>query len=210
MRDLTTAHKTQLAAKMKRVGLLVAIDYTPTPLYVWTGRGNISWDGKTWLGVGDLGSISVITEKLGATPGSLKLTINGVPGDKIGTALDDASAGRDVQVFIGTFTESGGVWSIVDAPNRMEWADTDVHEIVEGDTTCSIEVNCETATSRLTMRNVLRCTSEDQHRHFPDDTFFDFAEQVAEQVLYWPTPEPSAATGAARDGAGRGGQTVLN
>lgn len=201
-RNLTTAHKTQLTSKVKRVGLLVEIDYTPTPVRVWTGRDDITWDSKTWKGIGDLGSISVITEKVGIRAGTLKLTLNGVPSSAVANALDDAQAGRSVKVWVATFTESGGVWSIVADPNRMEWADTDVHEIVEDDGKYSIELNCETPLSRLTLLNVLRCTTEDQQRHFPDDTFFDFAVQVAEKALYWPTPEPSSANSTASGGAG--------
>lgn len=201
-RNLTTPHKNQLTAKFKRIGLLVEIDYTPTPVRLWTGRGNIAWDSKTWNGVGRLGSISVIQERTGLRAGMIKLTISGLPTDSRAIALDDAAQNRSVKVWAASFTESGGVWSVVADPNRMEWGDTDVHEIIEReDNTISIEVMVETPLSRLLLLSVLRCTSEDQHLDFPDDTFFDSAATVAEQVLYWPNPEPSAANNAAAGGS---------
>lgn len=201
-RTLTTAHKTHLTAKVKRVGLLVEIDYTPTPVRVWTGRNNITWDSKTWTGLGEFGSISAITEKVGVRAGSLKLTLNGVPSASIARSLDDAQQKRSVKIWVATFTESGGVWSVVADPNRMEWGETDVHEIIEDEGNYTIEVMVETPLSRLQLLSVLRATSEDQARHFPGDTFFDFAPQVAEQVLYWPDVEPSAANNTASGGSG--------
>jgi hypothetical protein len=200
-RNLTTAHKTQLTSKVKRVGLFVEIDYTPTPVRVWTGQGNISWDSKTWVGLGDFGGISVITEKIGIRAGMIKLTLNGVPSANIANALDNAQQNRSVQVWIGTFSESGGVWSVVADPNRIEWGDTDVHEIIEDEGSCTIEVSVETPLSRMQMLSIIRATSEDQHRHFPDDTFFDFAPQVPEKVLYWPTPEPTTTNNTAAGGS---------
>lgn len=204
-RNLTTNHKTQLTSKVKRVGLLVEIDYTPTPVLLWTGRGNVSWDSKTWQGIGDLGSISVITEKVGIRAGFVKLTLNGVPSVAIGRALDDAQQNRSVKVWVATFTESGGVWSVVADPNRMEWGDTDVHEVIEDEGRYSIELMVETPLSRLQLLSVVRATSEDQHRHFPDDTFFDFAQQVAEKPFFWPDPEPTSKNNTASGGAGFAG-----
>lgn len=201
-RNLTTAHKTQLTSKVKRVGVLVEIDYTPTPLRVWSGHHDITWDSKTWTGLGELGSISAITEKVGVRAGSVRLTLNGIPSAAIARSLDDAQQNRSVKIWVGTFTESGGVWTVVADPNRMEWGMTDVHEIIEDEDRHTIEVTVETPLSRLQLMSVLRVTTEDQARHFPGDTLFDGAAQVAEQVLYWPDAEPSAANNAASGGSG--------
>lgn len=214
MRTLTTAQKTQLAAKVKYVGLLVEIDYTPTPLRVWTGLGNVSWDSKTWTGIGTLGNISVITEKVGIRAGKVTLTISGVPSANKEIALDDASQNRSVKIWVATFTVAAGVWSIVDAPNLIERGETDVHEIIEQGSekdTCSIEVTVETPLSRLSLLSVLRYTHEDQQLDFPGDRGFEYAAAVAEQVLYWPDPEPQQNNNSAAS-AGRGGgvgSTVL-
>lgn len=201
-RSLTTAHKNKLTAKAKCVGLLVEIDYTPTPVRVWTGHHDITWDSKTWVGLGALGGISVISEKIGVRAGFFKLTLNGVPSAAIANALDDAQQKRSVKVWVATFTASGGVFTIVADPNRMDWGETDVHEIIEGDDRHTIEVNVETPLARLQLLSVLRATHEDQQRHFPSDTAGRFAAQVAEKVLYWPDVEPSTANNTAAGGAG--------
>lgn len=201
MRPLTTAHKAQLAAKVKHVGVLVEIDYVGTPLRVWTGHHAITWDGKTWNGIGSFGGMSAITEKVGARAGSLKLTLDGVPMANKDTAQDDASQNREVKIWLATFTATAGVFSVVDAPNLIEWGETDVHEIIEAGSidneTCTIELTVETPLARLALLSVLRCTTADQELDFPGDLGFDGAEEVAEQVLYWPNPEPQAANNAA-------------
>lgn len=214
MRNLTTDHKTQLTAKVKYIGVFVEIDYTPTPLRAWTGLGDIAWDGKTWKGVGALGGISAITEKVGIRAGKVTLTLSGIPSEHKTIALDDASQNREVRIWVATFTVTDGVWSVVDAPNLMERGDTDVHEIIESGSdneTCAIEVSVETPLSRLSIVSVLRNNHEDQQLDFPDDLGQEYAADVAEQVLYWPNLEPQQAnTAAMAAGAGSaGGVSVL-
>lgn len=214
MRNLTTAHKTQLTAKVKYVGVFVEIDYTPTPLRAWTGLGDILWDSKTWKGVGALGGISAITEKVGIRAGKLTLTLSGIPAEHKTIALADTSQNRAVKIWVATFTVTAGVWSVVDAPNLMERGDTDVHEIIESGSdneTCAIEVSVETPLSRLSILSVLRNNHEDQQLDFPGDKGFEYAADVAEQVLYWPNPEPQQTNNAAASAGGGagGGVSVL-
>ena len=42
--------------------VLVELDFPEKPIRAWTGIGTITWDGKTWTGVGDLGRIGPIEE----------------------------------------------------------------------------------------------------------------------------------------------------
>lgn len=203
-RQQTSAQRAALSAKVKYVGLLVEIAYSPTPLRVWTGYGSIAWDSKTWAGIGDFGSMSAVTEKVGARADMMKLTLNGVPSDKIATAFAEGNKKREVNIYIATFSVSAGVWSVIDAPDIIAWGETDVHEIVENDPYCSIEVNVETPLARLAIINCLRYTLADHQRLFPEDLLFDAAEKVAEQVLYWPNIEPASASAAAANSSSTG------
>ena len=211
MRPMTSAQRAKLAAKVKYVGLFVEIDYTPTPLRAWTGLGNMAWDSKTWTGIGKLGGISVITEKVGIRAGKLTLTLSGIPSEHKTIALDDASQNRSVKVWVATFDVSGTTWTVVDAPTMMERGETDVHEIIEQGTendTCTIEVSVETPLSRLTILSILRYSHEDQQLDFPGDRGFEYAAQVAEQVLYWPDPESQQSNNAAANADRANGDKV--
>lgn len=213
MRNLTSAHKAKLAAKVKYVGVIVEIDYTPTPLRVWTGLGEISWDGKTWAGIGQLGGISAITEKVGIRAGQVTLTLGGIPAEHKTIALNDTSQNRSVRIWLATFNVSEGVWTVVDDPGLLERGETDVHEIVEEGAekdTCTIQVTVETPLSRLTIISVLRQTHEDQQLDFPGDRGFEYAAAVAEQVLYWPTPEPQQTNSPAATTSARSGRNTVH
>ncbi len=210
MRDVTTAQANALAAKVKYVGLLCEVDYSPTPVRVWTGRGNITWDGKTWAGIGRLGGISAIQEKVGARAGNMTLKINGVPSENLESALADTSQGREVKIWAATFTVAGGVWTIIDAPVLLQWGETDVHEIIEDDGSNSIEVSVPTMLARIALLQVLRYNNADQQRLFPGDRFFEFTEQVANQTLYWPYPEPQGAGTSGTGGSRSSGVTALS
>jgi hypothetical protein len=205
MRDLTQPQKDALAAKVKRIGLLVEIAY-PTPVLAWSGRGDVVWGTKTFHGVGAFGGITAVEEKVGARAGQVLLTLNGVPSDRIADALDNASAGREVQIWVALFNLVAGVWSIVASPNRIIWGDTDVHEVIEDDRTCTIQVAVETPLARLTVLSVLRYCLADHQRVFPGDRFFEYAPQVANNTMWWPTPDSQAV---ASGSSASGGTTVL-
>lgn len=199
-RDLTPQMEAALAATKKYVGLLCEIAY-PAPLRVWTGRGNLSWDDKLWLGIGRLGNVSAVEERLGTRANQVVLTLSGVPQEQLAASLADETP-REVTLSVALFTvDGGGVWSVVPDPEVLVAGETDVHEIVEEDPTATVRVYVDTLMSRLTTLSVLRYTVEDHQRLFPEEEFFEFAESVAEQVLYWPGPEPQRGMAAGVRGA---------
>ena len=190
MRNLTAAMLSWVGYRVKRVGLLCEIQYA-TPLRVWTGPQNIQWNSHTWQGVGALGGISAIEERVGIRSSHVDLTLNGVPSELIATALSDTEAGVDVTLWLGGFTVSMGNWSIIDSPVEIAWGQVDVHEIQEGDRFSTIKVIVETPAARLTTKNVLRYTTADQQRLFPGDRGLEYAARVANEILHWPAPEPA-------------------
>lgn len=193
MRDLTSAMLTWVGLRRKPVGLLCEILYD-TPVRVWTGRGNISWDSKTWQGIGMLGGLSAIEERQGIRAGTVELTLNGVPSEMLAAALSDTSAGADVTIWKAGFTGAWGSWSVIGDPEEIVWGEADVHEIIEGDRFSTVKLHVETPQARMTARKVLRYTPADQRRLFPGDTGLDDAANVANKTLHWPAPEPSRST----------------
>lgn len=194
MRGLTATMLSWVGFRVKRVGLLCEINYS-TPLRVWTGPGNISWDSKTWQGIGALGGMSAVDEKPGIRTSHVDLTLNGVPSELIATALTDTAAGVEVTLWLAGFSVSMGTWTVLEDPEEIVWGLTDVHEIHEGDRFSTIKVIVETPAARLTTKNVLRYTSADQERLFPGDRGLEYAPNVANEILHWPAPEPARGNG---------------
>ena len=79
-RDIPAELKTQLDQQSISYTLLAFFDFLDGPQYLWAGPigEDIVWDGQTWRGIGDLGSIDRISEpgdlKSARTIATLKLT----------------------------------------------------------------------------------------------------------------------------------------
>ena len=59
-RGMTGGQLAAIQSTNLRPAFFVEAHFVNGPIYVWTGRGSITWGGHTWLGVGTLGSISTI------------------------------------------------------------------------------------------------------------------------------------------------------
>ena len=61
-REINSATIAHLQQKQTSVIQMIALDFTPDPVYVHSDVGTIEWDNKEWLGVGALGAFTEVTE----------------------------------------------------------------------------------------------------------------------------------------------------
>jgi len=69
--------------------------------------GDLTWSGDTYLGAGELGSISEVKETLELEATGLKFSISGVPSAHISTALSEDYQNRFAKLWLGFFNSSG-------------------------------------------------------------------------------------------------------
>jgi hypothetical protein len=69
---------------------------------VWSGVGPITWNGYTWTGIGQLGSISAIDKGWTIKAKGITLTLSGIDP----TLLGEFSLGQPVTVYLGLFNAS--------------------------------------------------------------------------------------------------------
>jgi len=89
-RDLTAGVITQLQAASVEVGLLFEGEFASGWVRLWSGVGNLSWNGQTWSGVGTLLGISAIDETNEIRASGLTVSLSGIPSDLLAAALGDA------------------------------------------------------------------------------------------------------------------------
>ena len=209
MRNLDADYKTALAADLLRVGLIVEIDYPATPLRAWTGQGELVWDSKTWLGVGDLGGISAVRETGSPQATNVTLEISGITSTNLALALAETSQRRRATVWLALFEETvvddAPVLTLIGAPWRVRRGWTDVHKIIDTGKTASIQVTVESLFARLRIARTMRYTDHDQQRLFPGDTGMRYAPSIGTRPIYWGTAAPSGFPSA--PGGGGTGET---
>lgn len=189
-RDLSAAVITALGQTVIRPAYLVDLDTTAGHVRAWSGIGSLFWGGSPaneFLGVGKLGSISVIGETRDIRAEGIVIRLSGIPADMVSLALDQARPGLTVLVYIAMFTDAGVL--IVD-PYLSFSGLTDSVTMLEGGDSSTIEIACESELIRLQRANETRYTHEDQQIRFPGDLGFEFQEQLQEMALpFGPQPD---------------------
>lgn len=87
---------------------LVFIDWPGDPVFAHGGRGPLSWDGQTWLGVRRIAAMQLPEQSEGMAQRIAELTLVGVPADLTDHLGADAR-GAAVKIYLGAYTTREGV-----------------------------------------------------------------------------------------------------
>jgi len=176
-------------------------------LRLWTGFGDLVYEGDTFYGTGNLLNISAVEETVEMAVKGATLTLSGVPSNVISLALSQPYQGRQAKIHFGLF-QKGSLEtqaSTDDNPYYIRLQDgglimlerqkTNLTEIFTGYMDqMNIEEGAENSTIQLTVENKLidlerprvgRFTSEYQKSVYPEDKGFDFVESLQDLKLNW-------------------------
>lgn len=176
-------------------------------LRLWTGYGQLVYEGNTYYGTGNLLDISSVEETAEIAAKGITLTLSGVPSEVISLALTEPYQGRLCKLYFGVFTQGnlldqsstttsknyilqqdGGLIQLEEALTSLTEVFIgymDQMNINEGPESSTIELHAENKLIDLERARVGRYTSEYQKSIYPEDKGFDFVESLQEQKLVW-------------------------
>lgn len=196
MKVIPSSFSERLAAVEKRPFYAVEIDFDTAPLYIWTGVGDISSGGKTYLGTGELLSISGLDEVADMSAKGASVTLSGLDPAILSTALQEPYQRRECRIYFGMMpteteyllTESGEILTTESGePIALEQntamslvfaGRVDRMPISSDGQTASITATVESRWVDLERPKVRRYTHENQITRFPTDTFFSFVADL--------------------------------
>ena len=161
---------------------LVTLNFATGSLYLWTGNGDLVYNGTTYIGAGDLLKISSFEEKtdLGAVGASI--TLNGIKASLVQKARDEDYQGRSAIIHLGAFDSTG---SIISSPLIMFSGFMDIMTINEGAAFSDITVTLESKILQIERTKERRYTDADQRIDFPDDDGFEFVNALQDYEIVW-------------------------
>ena len=202
-RDLPTDFITELTSDVVYPFFAVALNFASGPLYFWTGYGNLSIDGVTYLGVGELVNISSVEETTEIEAKGATITMTGIPSAFLSLALQEPYQGRECNIYFGLWLSNRLISTEADATITSE----DLFEfVVESGTRYLVEIfsgeldqmniteQADSATIAVTAENVLiklerpvvrRFTNEDQKTRFPNDKGLEFIASLQDKEIFW-------------------------
>ena len=181
-RGLTTAVSKEIAKQAIQPIVFVELEFDSATLRVWSGYGSLTWNSLTWLGSGDLGSISAVEETEELTAKGITLELAGVPSENIALALTEKYRGRPAKIWLG-FLDAN--LDVIANPKRIFSGRMDVMVIDEGPETSTIAVTVESRLIDLLKTRERRYTHEDQQIDFPGDMGLEFVSDLQNKDVRW-------------------------
>ena len=187
---------------------LVKAEFDSTPpedrnLYLWSGFGDLTFNGKNYLGVGNLLSISAVDESTDLTATGASIVLSGIQSPLLAIARDEDYQGRPITIYLGALDDTG---DLIASPTVLFSGFMDVMTIAEAGETSTISVTAENKLIAFDRSYVRRYTAEDQKIDYPNDMGFEFVAKIADQEIIWGRASPTSGQGSgsgAGDGAGR-------
>jgi hypothetical protein len=170
---------------------MVFLDFDSDPTYIWGGVGNLSYNGQTWVGVGDLGKIEKVANDAKGGIKSLTLTLNGLKDqddqDTTGlTALKDISyRGKSGFVYFGYFEDDGKTMVAGTSPELIYSGRVSHMAAAESLESASVRVTIDSFLA-LMSRSIPLMLSDDEHqRYFSGDKGYDHKPDAMNKTVYW-------------------------
>lgn len=150
---------------------------TAAPVYLWTGTGDLIANSNTYVGVGDLLSVSGIEEAAELKADGMTLDLSGVPESLLIKALTHEYSGRDAKVYFG----------IVGNTNLVEifTGYMDTMKIKDNFNSSVISLTIENRLIDLERTNPYRYTQESHASIYANDTFFSYVQDLQDKQVEW-------------------------
>lgn len=183
-RPLTGPVDTVVSSGKQNWALLLELGFDSGVVNVWSGTGELPANGKTWQGLGDMGSISGVTEVTDLTDVVLKATLSHIMTGLMPELVDEVTTQdttfRPFEFLIVFFDDDrvvlGTVILAVGFIDQVQLA-------VDGDGG-GITIDLVTETALLTRSNFVRLTNDAQQNIFPGDLGLQFVTDLDEQIIW--------------------------
>lgn len=179
-RDITSAVQTIVDSAEVQPFLLFEGEFATGYVRAWSGFGNLSWDGQTWVGTGTLLSISNVQETSDGSAQGITAILSGIPSSLISLALNDVRQGASGKVWLG-FLDNG----IVNDPILLFEGRLDIPSIDEDGDTSSITITYESRLIDLSRAREIRYTHEGQQALYSGDLGCEYVAALQDKQLTW-------------------------
>jgi hypothetical protein len=201
-RDLTSSVLGLLEDDVVYPFFAVELLFDTGALYLWTGLGDLVYQGTTYVGTGTLLDISDVEETVEIAARGATLTLSGIPSEVLALALTEPYQGRQCRIYFGLFNkgkllEESGTYILLEDGSRinLELQELGLAEIFagymdqmniqEGADTCDVELKVENKLVDLERARVRRYSSGYQKSVYPNDKGFDFVEDLQDKEIVW-------------------------
>lgn len=181
-RELSTDLALALAADELRPIVFFEGEFASGMVRVWSGLGELSWDGKIWAGLGTLLSFGALEESDAVVATGTMISLSAVPPDMVGIAIDEARQGKPGRVWLGLLDAEH---QVIADPVKAFVGRLDVPEITDNAESCTVTISYESRLIDLNTARSWRYTDRSQQALFPGDPGFEHVTTIQDREVTW-------------------------
>ena len=151
---------------------------SPNEIHLWTGVGDLDYDGKIWTGAGNLLDISSVNEAADLAVRGATITLSGMTSEVVSLALQEPYQGRVCNIYFGVTSDTTALTQVFSGY-------MDQMNIQENPDTSTIELTVENKLIDLERPRVARYTSAYQKSVYAGDLGLDFIEDLQDKEIVW-------------------------
>ena len=144
---------------------------------IWTGYGDRTVNGNTYVGGGSLVGIEGLEEVADLSAKAITLSLSGISSTLVSAALQEPYQRRKCRVYFGEVSVSDVVEVFSGQLNTMQ--------IEDSGETSTISVLVDSKLVELERSSNRRYTSESQKSRYTGDTFFDYVSAIQDAEIVW-------------------------
>lgn len=183
-RTLTGPVDAAVSSGKQNWALLLELGFDSGNVNVWSGGCELVANSKTWQGLGDIGSLSGVTEVTDLTDVVLKATLSHIMTDLMPELVDEVTTQdtsfRPFEFLIIFFDDNRAVLGTV----ILAVGFIDMVQLSVDGTGGGITIDLVTETALLNRVNFVRMTNDAQQLIFNDDKGFQFVTDSDDQIIW--------------------------
>lgn len=176
-----SANTSALSATVIRPFLLLELELSPY-VYLWSGLGNLSWNGQTWVGVGTLGQISAIEETVSVEAVGATFSLSSIPSDLLSDVLNYEFQNKGASLYLGFMDEN---LAMLADPEKIFTGTIDVVNVIDGGDSCILKMNVENVLRGLLRPRNKKYTSQELKKKYPTDLGLDYVADLQDATINW-------------------------
>lgn len=204
-RELTQTIINNLEAAEVQPLFAVELYFDTQTLYMWTGIGDLVFNGITYIGTGQFLEISELRETAEISAKGATVSLSGIPSNLISLAISEPYQGRKCKILFGLIDANrqflkleDGSFLLAEDGSRIDVSQGAVSPVVEvfngyidqmiineGADTSNITISVESRLIDLERARIFRFNDQNQKARYPTDRGFEFVEDLQDKQFNW-------------------------
>lgn len=185
MRGINPATITALEQGHVRWIVLTKVEFDSEELAFNSSFAEFTWNGTTFIGLGNLGNVSNTSENTKLDPAEYDITITGIDNTVLSAVLNEDYLNRPATCWIAALDEE---MQIIGEPILYFKGLVDTIEAVYGNE-ASIVINVTDRMAEWLKSRISRYTNQEQLAKYPGDNGFEFVSEISTKKVTWPAKE---------------------